>query len=531
VFTIEQIPKELAEANNAPLLTGILKGAERECLRVDPQGKLSLTPHPAGLGAALTHPQITTDFSEALLEFITPPCHTTSDLIDYLWLLQRYTAEQLPDGERLWTNSMPCVLEDDEHIPVAQYGNSNNGIMKTIYRIGLGHRYGRAMQTVAGLHYNFSLPNAFWAFLARRENSMLNLQAFKNERYFGLIRNFRRHYWLLIYLFGASPALCRTFAAHRSHHLECIPGLQHSLSTPYATSLRMGDLGYQSNAQENLYVCYNQQSSYIKTLCSAITRPHPAYQQIGVKGPDGHYKQLNTSLLQIENEFYSAIRPKRTALHGETAIAALSNRGVEYIEVRCLDINPFTPIGITEEQIYFLDTFLLYCALQNSPLSDNTETQLILRNHKTVVDNGRDPNAEIHYTGRPAQKLSDCGTALLNALEPVAELLDKAFQCQDYSASLEQQRYKLIHPDATPSAKIIAHLKENSLEYAHHAMHLSKQHYDEIMARPLDAELRNRMENMARESEAEQRALEEKSTESFDTYLENYYNQYQCCSI
>lgn len=529
MFELKHLPEALAEKKNAPLLTGILRGAERESLRVTATGKLSDTPHPAGLGSALTHPQITTDFSEALLEFITPPCHATEDLLNHLDVLQRYAAAQMPEGERLWAHSMPCVLNSDNDIPVARYGSSNNGVMKTIYRVGLGHRYGRAMQTVAGLHYNFSLPNAFWAFLSCQDNSMLDLQSYKNERYFGLIRNFRRHYWLLIYLFGASPALCTSFVGDRTHTLEPITGLNHTLHAPYATSLRMGDLGYQSSAQEDLYVCYNQQNTYIETLCAAITQSHPAYENIGLKNEQGQYLQLNTGLLQIENEFYSPIRPKRTTHPGETALAALDNRGVEYIEVRCLDANPFTPLGISAEQIYFLDTFLLYCALQNSPFSDAHEAHLIQENQKTVVSHGRDPNAKLTYKTEGTRALSEWSNDLLEALSPVAALLDSVHKCSDYTASLEQQRQKVLHPELTPSARILSHLKQHSMEYAHYALQTSTQHFEQMLARPLAQNLLLRMENMAHESDAEQRALEQKKPLDFDEFLKRYYRQYRHC--
>ncbi|WP_045856889.1 glutamate--cysteine ligase [Teredinibacter purpureus] len=529
MLQIKDFPKELAEPDNAALLTGILRGAERESLRVTANGALSKTDHPSGLGSALTHPQITTDFSEALLEFITPPCHTIPDMLGQLDLLQRYTANQLPEGEMLWTHSMPCALGPDQEIPVARYGSTNNGRMKTVYRVGLGHRYGRSMQTVAGLHYNFSLPNAFWAFLSRRDNSMLDLQEYKNQRYFGLIRNFRRHYWLLIYLFGASPALCTSFVDKRMHDLQLLDNLSHTLHTPFATSLRMGDLGYQSSAQEDLYVCYNDQKRYIETLCAAITSPHADYEALGITDEQHNHLQLNTGLLQIENEFYSAIRPKRTAQSGETALAALDNRGVEYIEVRCLDIDPFSPVGITDEQIRFLDTFLLYCALQESPDTDSEEAQRILRNQKQVVVDGRNPSATLENGPDSTINLQQWGLELLNAMAPVAGLLDNAHGDQSYSNSLAQQTRKLKDPSLTPSARILSTLKDNKLEYAAYALQHSAQYDEYFKNAPLSPDIQERMENMALESEAEQRELERKSQIDFDDFLVQYYKQYRRC--
>lgn len=529
MFEIESLPQALFDKKNAPLLSGILRGIEREALRTNSDGQLSKKPHPVGLGSALMHPQITTDFSESLLEFITPPTHQIDDLLYHLESIQKFVVSQL-DDEILWATSMPCSLGKDDEIPVAQYGSSNNGVMKTIYRIGLGHRYGRAMQTVAGIHYNFSLPNAFWAFLHQEKNSLDELQNFKDKGYFNLIRNFRRHYWLLIYLFGSSPAICKSFVAEKKHQLEMLDD-GHTLHLPYATSLRMGDLGYQSKVQESLYVCYNDMHSYIKTLCRAITQTHPDYEAIGVKDEAGNYKQLNNNILQIENEFYSSIRPKRTARAGETALSALQNRGVEYIEVRCLDVNPYSPLGITREQIYFLDTFLVYCALQQHTSTNQDESAKILRNQKRVVNFGRQPNLQLEHSELGDIDLSVWGIELIEAMRPVAELLDASNHTEGHQASLEMQKSKLVDSSKTPSAKIINKLKDNNLSFGKYALDLSS-HYNEFLnSHGLPESIIKRMQHMAEESSIEQKSVDEGSSkQGFDEFLGEYYKQYSRCS-
>ena len=524
-----QVPPELLEPENASLLTGILRGVERESLRVTPTGNLAVSPHPERLGAALTHPQITTDFSEALLEFITPPCHSIDDLLNNLSLLQRFTAQQLEHGERLWTQSMPCALGEDDSIPVAQYGKSNNGRMKTVYRVGLGHRYGRAMQTVAGVHYNFSLPNAFWAFLRHRDNSILNLQAYKDRAYFGLIRNFRRYYWLLIYLFGSSPAICRSFVRDRPHDLEFMDELSHTLHAPYGTSLRMGDLGYQSSAQEDLYVCYNDKNSYINSLCRAITQEHKAYADIGTTDEAGNYRQLNTGLLQIENEFYSSIRPKRAAKPGETALSALDNRGVEYIEVRCLDVSTDSVLGITDEQIRFLDVFLIFCALMPSPDTHKAEAEAIMHNQKRVVRRGREPGLKLRRTVNEEVELKTWGLELLEQFESVATALDTANGCTLFSESLHNQAKKLEDPSLTPSARLLEELKSNKLNYARYALQLSERHHQQLLNNPPTSAEEKRLVQMRQQSIEEQRALEAPDQQPFAEFLERYYGQYTMC--
>src|SRR5665647_342955 len=212
------------------VLAGLQRGIEKESLRVRPDGTLAATPHPRALGSALTHPHITTDFSEAQLELITGVHSTVAACLDELAHIHQFVYRHIGD-ELLWCGSMPCNLPDEQAIPIARFGQSNVGRAKTLYRTGLAHRYGRRMQLISGLHYNFSLPEHSWPMADFRD---------ADEGYFALIRNFRRHAWLLLYLFGASPAVCASFVEGRSHELqELAPG---TLYLPYATSLRMSRL-------------------------------------------------------------------------------------------------------------------------------------------------------------------------------------------------------------------------------------------------------------------------------------------------
>src|SRR5690606_38237 len=358
--------------------------------RVTPEGKLAMTPHPKGLGSALTHPRITTDFSEALIELITPPSTDIASTLQTLADIHRVTYDNIGD-ELLWVNSMPCALGDDSSIPIARYGTSNVAKMKEVYRTGLGNRYGRLMQTIAGIHYNWSAPDECINLLQTACGNSDSFQTFKTNAYFGLIRNFRRHTWLLLYLFGAAPAVCKSFVRDRPHQLVPLGDDSHTLHSPYATSLRMGDLGYQSSAQESLYVCYNNIDAYTRTLKDALATPYADYEALGLKDAEGNYLQLNTHLLQIENEFCSTVRPKRTTRSGETPLKALRERGIEYVEVRCIDLNPFVPLGIDREQADFLDIFLLYNLLIESEGIDEEEYQEILQNQLNTVYEGRKP--------------------------------------------------------------------------------------------------------------------------------------------
>ncbi|MGH1438920.1 MAG: glutamate--cysteine ligase [Cellvibrionaceae bacterium] len=519
--------ESIKQATNLAGLADIVRGIEKESLRACPEGTLAQTPHPKALGSALTHPRITTDYSEALLEFITPPTGDIKQSIDTLSDLHRFTYQHI-GNESLWVNSMPCMLSSGSNIPIARYGSSNSGKMKSVYRLGLGHRYGRPMQTIAGIHFNFSVDEVLWQFLHEQDKSKLSLTDYKTEGYFKLIRNFRRYFWLLLYLFGAAPAICRSFVKERDHQLVSVGEDQHSLYTPYATSLRMGDLGYQSSAQESLVITYNCLSSYIETLCKAITQTHPHYQEIGILDKDGQHQQLNDSLLQIENEFYSVIRPKRTSKPGQTALNALSSGGVEYIEVRCLDLNPFEPVGISEEQIRFLDCFLLFCLLEESPASSEHEYQQLQENQRRMVYKGRDPSLELYHYGKE-RSAQQWGQDIIAKLEPIATLLDGQSSKGKYAEAVKNEAQKLHNSELTPSAKVIKSMQEQDITFYRWAMNASLSNRDYFLQNSLEPAKAGFYKNMADESLALQSRIESDSSTSFEDYLRDYYAQYNCC--
>jgi glutamate--cysteine ligase len=505
----------------------LIRGIEKESLRITPNGTLAMTPHPKAFGSALTHPLITTDYSEALLEFITTPSDSSKRCLAQLEALHAYTYQHLGE-ERLWVTSMPCMLGKDKDIPIAHYGTSNSGMMKSTYRKGLGHRYGRTMQTIAGIHYNFSVPDSLWQVLMDKESTTLSLKDFKTQGYFHLIRNFRRYFWLLLYLFGASPGVCRSFIGSRPHKLLPFEDNPHSLHRPFATSLRMGDLGYQSNAQESLIITYNCLDSYIKTLCCAITQTHPEYAAIGIKDTQGQYQQLNESLLQIENEFYSVIRPKRTANMGETALSALANRGVEYIEVRCLDINPYEPVGINEQQMHFLDTFLLYCLLSASPPSNESEYSEIQSNQKRMVYDGRDPKLTLRHQG-VEKPMRTWAKELMDEVMQVAHLLDQSAQNNHHQQAVINEQHKLSDDSLTPSARILADMSTQNISFYRFAANMSLKHGDYFSRYDL-SEQQAHYQALAEKSLIEQQHIESSDRVDFDTYLANYYAQYNCAA-
>ena len=483
-------------------LRGMRRGIEKESLRVQPGGALVRTPHPAALGAALTHPHITTDFSESQVELITGVHGSVEACLAELTEIHQATYRAI-DGERLWVSSMPCVLPVDDEIPIGQYGTSNIGRAKTVYRTGLSHRYGRRMQTISGIHYNWSLPGL------------------GTDEYFALIRNFRRHSFLLLLLFGASPAICGSFVAGQPHGLQ--PLGAHTLHLPHATSLRMGRLGYQSDAQSSLAVSYNGLETYAASLQDAMTRPYPAYEALGVRDDQGGYRQLSTSLLQIENEFYGTIRPKRTIRSGERPLHALRERGVEYVEVRCMDLDPFEPVGIGASTARFIDVFLLHCLLSDSPPDSPGEIAALARNQHLAAARGREPGLTLERGGS-AVRLTDWAGELVDQCSPIAHLLDELNGGTAHRDALSAAQRSLSDLDSLPSARVLAAMRaEHAGEFVPFVDARSAQTRDQLLARPLpDAEAPARWAAEAAASLEEQRRIEAAETLTFEDFLADY---------
>ncbi len=493
---------QLAAADLVRPLAHIRRGIEKEALRVTPQGRLAQRPHPTTLGSALTHPHITTDYSESLLEFITPAGEHIGETLGFLEQLHRYTATQLAD-ERLWPASMPCALQGNDSVPIAEYGTSRSGRMKHTYRRGLDVRYGRIMQSIAGIHFNFSLPDSFWQGYRQLLGSQDSLADFRSAQYFALIRNFRRYGWLLLYLFGASPALSRSFMDGRPHQLASLG--TDTLYLPHATSLRMSGLGYQNDAQASLHISTNSLTEYSRDLTRALNTPHAPYTRIGVE-VNGEVRQLNDNILQIENEYYSDIRPKRVTHAGETPLQAMADRGVEYIEVRNLDINPLLPLGIDDTQVRFLDTFLLFCLLQDSPEIGEQEQRRLARNHTLVTEQGRRPDLRLETASGELSRTA-WGEQLFAELDAIARLLDQAGS--GYRDAVQHYKPLLQEPELTPSARILQQMTATNQDYTHWMQGRATELTHHWQQTPLSQEQSRYFSQLARSSLAAQQRQEE----------------------
>ena len=501
-------------------LQGGLKGVEKESLRVTPRGRIAQTPHPRMLGSALTNEHITTDYSEALIELVTPPFAQTWELVQYLCDLHQFVYRHLGE-ELLWATSMPCAIEGDESIPIAQYGKSNVGTMKTVYRRGLGHRYGRVMQAISGVHFNYSFPEEFWPVLADLLESRDAGQDLRSDAYFALLRNYRRHGWIVLYLFGNSPAICPSFLQGRAvDWLEPLePG---SLYAPHATSLRMSDLGYRNKNQAKVSVSVNSLEHYVRDLTHAITTPEPEYQKIGVK-VDGEYRQLNANLLQIENEYYSYIRPKRVTLSGERPTKALTRGGVQYVEMRSLDVSAFDPVGVNQMKLRFLEAFAAYCVLAPSPPIEPAEQVELDGNHAIVAREGRRPGLTLRRDGRNLS-LRDWAGEIVDSMRAVCELLDEGDPQRHYSAALEVQAAKVRELALTPAARSLEEMRTNEESYFNFALRMSKLHKSYFL--DLHQPNEDRQAEFVAEAGASleaQARIEASDSIDFDEYLARYF--------
>jgi len=508
----------LINSGEREVLRGGRKGVEKESLRVTPAGEIAQTRHPAALGAPLTNEHITTDFSESLIELVTPPFRETWELLQYLCDIHQFVYRHL-DEELLWSTSMPCAIDGDASIPLAQFGSSNVGRMKTVYRHGLGMRYGRIMQAISGVHFNYSFSAGLWDALENVNRSNLPRQDFVSEQYFGVLRNYRRFGWLVPYLFGTSPAVSRSFFAGREITLPALD--EDTLHEPYGTSLRMSDIGYRNKNQATVSVSVNSLDEYVRDLSKAISTPYPPYAQIGVK-VGGEYQQLNANILQIENEYYSYIRPKRVARSGERPTKALRRAGVEYVEVRALDVSAFDPVGVNQNKLRFLEAFLALCLLSDSAPIGRGEQQALDENHLKVARRGREPGLKLNRDGRDFP-MSEWARQLLDSMQGLCEMLDHGEAARPYTAALEQQRAKVEDVERTPSARLLTEMRQSGESFFQLARRMSRMHKDYFL--DLYPPNERRLAEFAaagQESHDEQRRIEAADRTDFDTYLAHY---------
>ncbi|OBT17315.1 glutamate--cysteine ligase [Vibrio sp. UCD-FRSSP16_10] len=506
-------------AANKQVFTQYGRGVERETLRYKADGQIATTPHPESLGSPLTHQWITTDFSESLMEFITPVSHDIPTLLSQLQDIHHYANSKL-DQEQLWPLSMPCAVSNEDDIALAQYGSSNSGRMKTLYRQGLKHRYGSLMQVISGLHFNFSFPDTFWDSLFGEQDEQQR-QASKSDAYFGLIRNYYRFGWLIPYFFGASPAICKSFLQGRETSLP-FENINDTRYLQYATSLRLSDLGYTNNEQSDLKISFNSVEEYLQGLNRAIRTPSANFSKIE-NDEYGRPKQLNSNVLQIENELYAPIRPKRVARSGEKPSEALERGGVEYIEVRALDVNPFSAVGISERQIHFLDIFLTWCVLSESEPMDDCELNCWKHNWNSVITEGRRKGVSLTI-GCDGEKLTlqQWVHSIFDQFEQIAKVMDEANNSSKYQDVCDELRDWIDEPELTLSGKMLEKVKEHGGN-GRFGIHLAKAYQQQYHQYNYSVYSEEIMDKEVSDSLDKQQQIEAADTVDFDQYLKEYF--------
>ena len=486
------------------------RGIEKENLRSN-NCSISLAPHPKIYGSSLTNSRITTDFSEALIELVTNPNRDLKsclkELEDIVYFCLKNTVEDF------WPASIPMSIDDESAIPIADYGHSNSGKLKKLYRVGLSHRYGSMMQTVSGIHYNFSFDDQLFEEWSNKEGEAL--REFKDKKYLSLVRNFRRNAWLITYLFGCSPIVPKAFAKGREHSLKELNSKDLYLEN--ATCLRMGELGYISKSQDNLNIAYNNLEEYLADLKEALTTNHPRYKTLGTKVND-EYIQLNTAIIQIENEYYSSIRPKRLVGSGERPINALRDKGIEYVEIRALDNNIYDPFGISDETAIFLESFLFYCLLSEDHPCEKDEIKKIQTNWGNVVLSGRDEDLKLEFKDG-SLFLRDKAARIINEMSNLEARIDSQEYKTIFKKSLETQQNKVNDSNKTPSGKLLKEIISSDTTWDKYTDGIAKSHKEEILK--LNREV-HYLEKQASESLKEFSRKEAEEEEDFDSFLAEY---------
>lgn len=498
-WNFSDISGSLLKEDKGKLLVEVSFGLEKESQRVLSNGDLALTPHPLEFGDKLQNPQITTDFSESQVEIITAPCNSAEEVYEELKRINTEVEKCIGD-ELLWPLSMPPKLPNEDNIPIAKFSDTENGKYKEIYRRGLALRYGKKMQMISGIHYNFSFGDEIIDYLYDKFGNNLDKRVFIDEMHFKVARNFLRYSWILIYLFGASPSCHSSYYSVIDKEVDvihkCCPRCakvinnvnQDTATTcvdenefshtciaqmhQYATSLRVSRFGY-SNSLKSMNIYFNSLEEYSAKIRKMISTEDDEYLKLGIY-KDGSQIQLNGNVLQNENEFYSSIRLKQPVKIGETPLEALENRGVEYVELRVLDLNPFEKLGLNIEQMHFIHVFMLFCLFESSPIITDEEHSNINSNHHLVSLFGRKENLILQKYDNTNISLKMWAEEIFEKLRTIATLINNTTGVDKYITSVEQEHLKLFDISLLPSEKINNEMKLNNQNFLEFGINRAK---------------------------------------------------------
>lgn len=535
----------LSSLRESYILDSTTRGIEKENARVLSCAALSNQPHPLSFGSPLTHPNITTDFAENLLECITSPYSGANgrarlfqdlgEITSYV----NYVLSDMPSQEHLWPYSMVYLPNKKSvvDIPIAKYGQSNIGLMKHLYRKGLDFRYGKAMQMISGIHYNLSFPVDLLLKLgllpgAPVDGHLNDISALVTQRYLGVVRNFIQYKWVLPLLFGASPVCYAGYLLKDSSDDVCPPYYLDKMGddlycSSYATSLRLSDIGYQVKEQLIHRLQANSISGYAKELLAMTNMPCERFMTDSLKDASGEYLQMSNFLLQLESELYAVIRPKPDAGSNLRPASALFNNGVTYLEVRCLDLDPFSPYGVSQKTTAFVDVFLMYMLLHNSPTMQYEKDRVYVQNFSNIVIGGRRLDDQVSIDGVTKNHISEL-KLMLNDMIALAEIMDccEDGNKADYSLAVQEQIDKMNNLSLLPSQRIINQFVLSKESFKDQMIELSGRHENKINnAHPITASLLDKFKKTTKDSVSDQIIAEKESSNSdlsFDEFLTKY---------
>jgi glutamate--cysteine ligase len=489
-------------------------GFEKEGLRVF-QSKISQAPHPYKIGSALCNKYITTDFSESQIELITPPIADKIDGLLFLDDIHHFLSINNKD-EILWPLSMPPSIKSDEEIPIAKYGSSNIGLFKSLYRNGLSNRYGRLMQSISGIHYNYSLPDLVWETSFIKEYSS-NPIKIRSQAYFSMLRNIYRMNWLVLYLFGASPIITKNFISKDKESFKQLNKEESYL--PYATSLRMSDFGYHNSRRVNLNVCPNSIEEYVLDLKKATNTISEDFIKID---NNKLQSQINSNILQIEDEYYATARAKSKIISDQRSTSKLMKNGVDFIELRSLDLNPFSRVGIDQETVLFLEVFHIYCFIKSSKPLSKKELEAIRNNDLEVAKYGRKPDLILFNEGDQIS-LNEWANKIFDEMMPIVELLDRTQSL--YSDMMTSIKLKINDPSLTLSGRLLDKIISENISFNDFGNLLGESNKDHYLS--IGKQENQSWEILSKEAEnswTQHYLLQEEDNKSFDEFIIEYFN-------
>tara|TARA_B100001142_G_scaffold19898_1_gene18514 strand:+ start:2880 stop:4418 length:1539 start_codon:yes stop_codon:yes gene_type:complete len=485
-------------------------GVEKESLRFNSEG-ISKLPHFKIFGNALCNQYITTDFSDAQLELITPPLGKFMEVEGFLNNIHSYVVGNIPD-EYLWPFSMPFRYQSDEEIPIAYYGQSNQAEFKHTYRRGLANRYGRIMQTISGVHINYSFSSETIGIL---NQSLGNKEENQLESivYFRMLRNIHRYGWLIAYLFGSSPIVSKDFISDKYEFSKLD---QDYFYLPYATSLRMSDLGYQNTDQSSIGISLDNIDEYSNDLKEATKKKSKKFEKIK-DHVDGEAQQLNKSYLQIEDEYYSPARPKNSDPSTLRLSSKLKSLGTNYLELRNFDLNPFSSIGINKDDLRFVELFLIFCSLYKSEAMSPSELKEARHNELLVSTEGRNPDLQLSKNGEPIG-ISDWAKKIINEMEKIIN------HSKAEPVAMKNYSDQISDPTLTRSSKFLRKVLDNKGNYLELGLKIAKQNKSEFLKTTIEKNpLREILDDEVQIAKRKEKELSQE-TISFDEYLSNYYS-------